>query len=280
MWHLVKIPKVVHLYWGNDTISFMRYLTVLSFKKFNPDWKIKIYHPQKKYAGDRTWNSREHNVVFLGPNYNDRLKDIDTENIEIDFSELGINDDMPETFKSDFLRWYILSTEGGLWSDFDIIYIKTMDDLYLNQDTNNHIDTMLCINEDREYHSIGFLLASAGNELFRLIHEQSYSCLNLKYYQSIGAKLLKHHVPNMESINSKFTTIHAINLKMEVVYPLPVNRINSIFNSHPQQIITNDTLGIHWFGGDPLAGKFENLLTEDNYHDYGTLITDIIARVM
>lgn len=280
MWHLDKIPKVVHLYWGNDTISFLRYLTVLSFRKFNPNWKIKVYYPHKKYVGDRTWNSREHNIVFSGPNYYDQLMDIDIEHIEIDFSELGLNNDIPETFKSDFLRWYILSTEGGLWSDFDIIYIKTMDDLYLNRNFNNQIDTMLCINEDREYHSIGFLLASAGNELFRLIHEQSYYCLNLKHYQSIGSKLLKYHIPNMGSINSKFKTIHAVNLKMEVVYPSPINRITAIFNSNHQQIITDDTLGIHWFAGHPLAGKFEKLLTEDNYHHYPIFIADIIARVM
>jgi len=283
MWHLEKIPRVIHLYWENDTISFLRYLTVSSFKRFNPDWQIKIYHPKKKYQGARTWSTLEHNIKFLGENYLEKLMAVETDRIEVDFAKLGVNENIPQTFKSDLLRWHILSTEGGVWSDFDIIYFKPMQDLYLNQELNKDIDTLVCLNGPHEsfiYHSIGFLMSSPGNEFYKYINDKAYLNLNLQDYQSTGGTLLNTNFPSLASIKNKFNSLNLANLKMDVIYPMPDYLVRYIFYNNHHHYITSDTIGIHWYAGHPLAGQFENILTEDNFYQYDNVITQIITQVI
>ncbi len=280
MWYLENIPRVVHLYWGNDTISFLRYLTVLSFKKFNPDWQIKLYFPKIRYQGDYTWSSVHQKVEFRGGDYIDKLLDMEIDKIEIDFAELGINDNIPETFKSDFLRWYILSTEGGLWSDFDIIYFKPISHLYVNQEVNKDVNTLICFNKDPGYHSIGFLMSSPDNEFYKFIYEKSHISFDLQEYQSIGYNLLNEQFPDLASIKNKCNNINLANLKLDVVYPLDHNRIPYIYYGNHTNYITTDTIGIHWYGGHPEAGKFENLLTENNFYAYDNVISKIIAEII
>ena len=40
--------------------------------------------------------------------------------------DFNLSNEISEVKKSDFLRWHILSTEEGLWSDMDILYLKSM----------------------------------------------------------------------------------------------------------------------------------------------------------
>ena len=70
----------------------------------------------------------------------ERLLAMEIEKIEVDLNELGVDNRMPESFKADFLRWRLLATAGGLWSDFDIIYFKPMESLYLNLE-NTHFSS-------------------------------------------------------------------------------------------------------------------------------------------
>ena len=66
---------------------------------------------------------------------------------------LGFDESLPSVFKSDFLRWHVLSTIGGGWSDMDILYIKPITTLELT----DNIDTVICHGEFN--HIIGFLLS-------------------------------------------------------------------------------------------------------------------------
>ena len=59
MWHLTNIPKIVHFYWGNEKLSYLRYMSVYSFRKLNPDWKIKIHVPGALSMIAPTWGSNE-----------------------------------------------------------------------------------------------------------------------------------------------------------------------------------------------------------------------------
>ena len=59
MWHLSKIPKIAHFYWGNKVLPYLRYLTLYSFKKYNPDWVVNLYIP-KFLQPEMSWNGREH----------------------------------------------------------------------------------------------------------------------------------------------------------------------------------------------------------------------------
>lgn len=280
MWQLDKIPQVMHCYWGNDNMSFLRYLTVFSFRKLNPDWKIKLYQPRIKYEGNRTWTTPEQSIEFHGLNYIDKLKELDIETIEFDFESLGINSKMPETFKSDFLRWHLLSTQGGLWSDLDILYIRAMNDIYINDEPYQDLDTVLCIGKNL-IHSIGFLMSSVNNPFFRKIYHKSHSNLYLKNYQSIGSILLTTNYSSLDIVKNSFEKLNPINLEMDVVYPLIHRQVNQIFKSQANYY-TDKSIGIHWYAGHPIAGNFENTVTQENFNQYqGTffrLIKELIHK--
>ena len=52
-WQL-NIPKIFHVYWGGGVMPYIRFLTVKSFMKYNPDWEIMFWYP--KYPSTHvTW---------------------------------------------------------------------------------------------------------------------------------------------------------------------------------------------------------------------------------
>ena len=60
---LIKmIPKKCHLYWDGSPMSWLNLMTVDSFHKYNPDWKITVYLT-KQSPGE----------ISTGPDYLDRL---------------------------------------------------------------------------------------------------------------------------------------------------------------------------------------------------------------
>ncbi len=282
MFHLTEIPKIAHFYWGNDTISFLRYLTVYSFKKFNPDWAIKVYYPKIKYQGEKTWYTREHSQKFTGTNYIDRLFRMNIEKIEIDFNNYGMENNMPETFKADFLRWYLLSNSGGLWSDFDIIYFRPMDRFYLNTPANRHLDTLICLHSNgfETYHSIGFLLSSVNNQYYQFVNSKSFGMLKKGDYQSIGSGILNYYFPDMALIQKRFPALNIGNISADVVYPISYTMVPHIFHTPYMNYLTECSIGLHWFAGHPEAGKFENLIDENTHVGYNNIISQLIRQVI
>lgn len=282
MWHLRKIPKIAHFYWGNNTISYLRYLTLSSFKKLNPDWDVRLYTPAVKYYGAKTWATPEHSGQYSGPNYISRLMSLPVKRLTFNFAHHGLSNEMPESFKADFLRWYLLGTVGGLWSDFDIIYYRPMDQMALNTPFHCHLDTLICLNENGfdNYHAIGFLLGSAANPYYRFITSQTYGMLNLSDYQSIGSRIPNLYFPMLQSVRDRFPAIQVANIGMEVVYPIPYTMVPYIFHTPYINYLKEQTIGLHWFAGHPESLKFENLINEDSQIGYNNIIVQVLRRVM
>jgi hypothetical protein len=279
MWHLRKIPQIAHFYWGNETLSFLRYLTIASFKKFNPDWQIKYYYPKYKYCGEKTWSTQEHNRKFTGVNYMDQLMKLDIEKIEIDFSRYGMNNWVPETFKADFLRWYLLYNHGGFWSDMDIIYFRPMNRLCSNTNAKQQVDTAICLREmgPDSFHSIGFLLSAPSNPFFLFIHGESYRRLDLGNYQSIGSQILNQHFPSLSTIQNRFPLLNIENIPMDVVYPWNDLDITKIYSTSSMQGISERTIGLHWYAGHPAAKEFENVIDDQNFFSYSNILGKVIG---
>lgn len=279
MWHLQSIPKVAHFYWGNDTVSFLRYQTVYSFRKCNPDWEIKLYYPVEKYRGNNTWNTWEHKNKYIGPNYMESLLNLDINKVQVDFQSIGLKSDMPEVFKSDLFRWYILGKEGGLWSDFDILYFKPMDCLELNKDSNRELNAVLCMNPKTKLNSIGFLMGSPNNRFFIETFESAKVRLNCQSYQSAGSNVLDRY--SLDAIVARYPELNIANLSLKAVYPMnpSQNSISLIFKQSSLEYLTENTVGIHWYGGHPDAGVFENSLTQDNIAQFDNVLSRLISQV-
>lgn len=253
MWYLKKIPKILHVYFGGRKIPYVRYLTIKSFKILNPDWTIKFYYPQYPYEKN-SWQSFEQKYVFNGDDYFDEIKNLHTQMMPIDFQQIGINNGVSEVYKSDFLRWFLLFTEGGLWSDMDILYFRPMNSLVFNNMENENIDTGACIS--KYGHSVGFMFGSQNNEYYATLWDDSRKTWDNTNYQSIGSILVNRHFPTIESIEKKCPKLHPINIPMDVVYAYNALDIKKIYNCEDMSQFTKQSIGLHWYAGHPLAGEF------------------------
>jgi len=253
MWHLTKIPKILHVYFGGEKLSYLRYMTVKSFCNLNRDWQVRFYYP-KFPTTDKSWVSFEQKYEFDGDDYFDRLKSLPIQMIEYDFSSIGVDNSLSEVYKSDFLRWYLLSTVGGLWADMDILFFKPMSFLPFNTPENAHIDTGVCI--CNYGHSIGFMLASQDNLYYRYIWQRTKQAWNSTNYQSIGSILSNHLFPTVQSVHRVLPQLNAINIPMDVVYAYDAARISDIYKSQNLDRYTNNSIGLHWYAGHPLAGQY------------------------
>ena len=259
-WKLKKIPKILHLYWGcNKKLSFMRYMTAYSFSKFNPDWKIVIYKPTITNKDEVWLTGEQKNNCFTGIDYFDLLHDINNVTIkEFDFSKIGISNNLPEVYKSDIFRLYILTTIGGVWSDFDILYLKPITDTHIN--TDEYVDKNEFVCYQHHYNSVGFLISKINSEvykeLFEIVKKISHNKQN-DNYQIMGRYAFDNY------FNGNYDKVG--NISYETVYPIDPDNINNLFD---KLTLNKNTVGIHWFAGAERTSEFENKITHDNINEY------------
>ena len=273
-WELVNIPKIVHFYWGEKTLPYLRYLTIQSFHKYNPDWEIRFYYPKYRTSG-RTWKSHEHKYdINISKNYYSLLNKLPMKKIEVDFDILNISNDLSEVHKSDYLRWHLLSIVGGLWSDMDIIYIDSMNSMHINTQTNQNTKSVICYHVPWK-HSIGFLLSSTDSPLYKHLKNEAYK---RKYdstdYQTVGSLLMNSSVCSFEEADLHYP--NTINVSMDTVYSYNTFLIKTMLDSKNLTYITNNTIGLHWYAGHPKAEKLVSSLNENNYKKINNVVSEVV----
>jgi len=247
-WKL-NIPKILHVYWGGGVLYYLRFMTVKTFMKYNPDWEIRFYYP-KFPTKQITWGSEEQKFLVDGKDFIKELMDLPITKIEVDFTEYDMSNDMSEVHKSDFIRLELLSTVGGLWSDMDIFYIKPMNLFYANDPEYKDIETFYC---DHNYgHSIGFLMGCENNKFFGELRDLSKIRYTKHHYQSIGSSIYNELFRTQKDIN-KYTP--SFNMSMDVVYSHDATYFPEIL-SQDKTNFTSTSLGLHWFAGSPLWKDF------------------------
>lgn len=251
------IPQVLHLYWGrNNPLSFLRYMTVASFSELNPAWEIIVHYPKDTHAGI-TWDSREHQVDMSGVNdWFNALNDIPRCEIhQADMSGIGATGGLAEVMRSDLMRWKLLAEVGGWWSDFDILFIKPM--------SNLEIADSVCVvgaNQRKpsggELTSIGFLGSDAGGfarEFFNAVLRNATMACDPMQYQSAG-RFAYEPVQDKWRKDKRLCIIPPV-----IVYPIPSWDAAALY-AYYNIALSNDTIGIHWFGGFAQSQEFERIV--------------------
>ncbi|BCS83206.1 putative glycosyltransferase [Cotonvirus japonicus] len=260
-----KIPKILHLYWNGNQFTILHLMTVKSFMLYNPDWIVNVYYPKTtKNTVNPTWKSTEQKYVYNGPNFLELLKTLNINYISIDFDEIGFFNDANDVYKSDYLRWYLLYNHGGMWSDFDVLYIKKITGKLFETSCRN------CEIKDIEqgiYYfdsvfPIGLLMASKNNIFFKKCCENSLKYYNTDNYQSIGACMWNSLFKDGDNVLNTYKNTCILSEK--TVYPYKWNGIQEFFDTENAienekkyyDLINSDTVGIHWFNGAEVGKKF------------------------
>jgi len=265
MWHLQKIPKRIFLYWGrNRKLSFLRYLTVQSFSRLNPDWLIEIYYPNQSNKKINWVGEEQKSFAYNGIDYFDRLTDF-ASLVEIDVSQQPYWETLSEVHRSDLLRWQLLSQYGGLWSDFDILYFRPINDSAFNLLENAKTDVVVCYhNKHRfaaQWNTIGFLMGGREKSyhFYSDIYDRALSRLrNMKQisYQTLGRGVMDEYF----CFGQEKASCHIVNAPFETVYPTYGHYVAGLFSVNSGFRLPGASIGIHWYAGSPFAATVERTI--------------------
>ena len=251
-----KYPKLLHLYWDGSPLSYLNYLTVLSFNKYNKDWKIIVYTPINRSI-KISWKSREQKIKYTGRCYFDKLNDIHNVTIQtICLDTIGFDNSASEVIKSDYFRYYILQKHGGLWSDFDIMYTGSIE-----EKMNFREDSVMfrCIHPRLTYYPIGLLMCVPGSKIFKYILNQCKHNYDGDIYQSIGAAMINKLFRDVNNISKIDSSVKLCN--KDYYLPWAWNQLDE-FLSKKENTLPDNNVGIHWFNGADKSKQYAIKLEE------------------
>ena len=237
-------------------MSKLQTFTVESFHKLNPDWKIYVYIPLQKYT-----KNAQYIPNYTGKDYFHLIKEMDFVNIvTVDLNEYIINVDLHNILRSDILRYNLLYNYGGVWSDFDVIWIKPM--IYMNnveyigstpmQDVNSIVSFR---NDINGYHSIGIMVHCKHDEYVLSLIKQTQLIGPPYQHQSFGSTMINKMYPTFESLG-KFKNI--IGAKYETYYSYNLENIDTLYNKNDLSCINNNVMCVHWYNGHKLSKQYTN----------------------
>jgi hypothetical protein len=272
----MKVPKRIFFYWGNETMSWLRYMTLKSCRFHNPDWEIVLYYCPCNVK-KKTWKEPNQQDFFnyKGDDYLERVSElqIPIKEWEIPVKELtGIS----ASHKSNFFKWNMLATEGGIYADMDILFIKSLDSLY---ERIKKTDVGIC---SYKWVSIGFLHSNSNSQFFKDVFNRATKTYTPQHYQCAGVQAvyslllgrgwskLKRNADILGLIKNKYNT-NIYNYSMSMLYHYTFQELEHVFLM--QETMPKESIGIHWYAGHPLAQEWNNRLTENNFADYNNTIT-------
>lgn len=258
------IPRVAHFYWGQDDLPFLRFLTLWSFANLNPDWTLVLHEPERLSGSlERTWETPEHRGAGQSArNYRPWLGTIP--NLKVERHDTSrFPQGLSHVHRSDLLRWQLLAERGGVWSDMDIAWGKPVD-LVPDVATSR---AFVCFwpQAGAWSHSIGFLGSEPGAypyaQAWALAREHVTANAG-RHYQTLGSQLMMRVCP-MDRALPEGTT----NLSRHVVYPYTWVSIREWIASAKQVSFRPETVGVHWYAGDPVATHYVRERVHEDFAD-------------
>lgn len=270
------LPKDIYFYWGNDKMTYLRYMTFLSFRFYNPDWNMYLIMRRNKNQ------SNAHKKDLGWWEYQDFMSDDGTEDYNKKIRGLNINilyleDEHPEIAAmnitdihvSDILAWKILSYKGGIVCDTDIIFTKEFPyEKYKDVEFG-----AVCFSKwpKDNYMPVSFMIGQP-NEIFRKIYNHAIKVVDRKIYESAGTPAVENSVGKFSAIAKHFPKINVVKLPSKIVFPFSedvhfkdIKRLT--FESREK--LPNETIGIHWYAGG--SQDINKQINGSNFKNYGTV---------
>ena len=270
MWEL-DVPKTVHFYWGGGKLIYMRYLSIVTFMRYNPDWQVIFWYPaiSKKV---KKWGTEPGCEVVdekLCKDYLSELLTLPITKVPINFFEIGLPVNTEEVHKNDYIRINVLNLYGGVWSDMDILYFNPMEKLKVNIPQNKGKEVYVCISDYG--HSTGFNMATKGSHFFNTLNNLFGFQYKPNDYQCWGPDIFNKYFKRFHDIRN------AVNLSMDVVYAHDCHHVLELLGNGTARF-TDGSIGCHWYGGNSIWGKFINETRGGEYDLPDNIIGNLIKK--
>jgi len=285
-----KIPKVMNFFWSGETLSWMRYMTLYSFRKLNPDWEIVLHVFPYSRQKEKPWPDKNCQDFFNFPS-SDYLSKVPELGVRI--SQIPLNkkySKLDPVRLSDVFRWYLLYTNGGFYSDMDILYVKPMESFYNR--ISKYATVLAYTTKPTHYFSIGFIGSTQGNPFFRDVYKIATNRLNRKgCYQTAGSVAIYELIGKAKNWNEIVPHTNQLELYYQkygtdiywdfqrIVYPYSYRQIPEIF-FNPKSTLPEESIGLHWFAGAEMTQEFNRNLSKNNYFEYNNLFCNLVKRVL
>jgi len=233
------------MYWNKTPMSWLQALTPRSFHKYNPDWTINVYIPKQIYTGNSKYIPD-----YTGQDYFHQI--IPYVNIiEIDLDDYSIDPALHNILRSDILRYHLLYNHGGVWSDFDVLWLKPME-----------IQSIALCSFDgiKQHYPIGILISPPAHPFYKvLIDKCNLLQKTLKgkpEHQAYGPSMWKKLFPDTNKLLKDYPDM--IKIDYATFYPYSIYNMIKLWETTDLSVITKKTMCVHWFNGHILSKRYLN----------------------
>jgi len=280
------LKKDIYFYWGNTTMSYMRYMTLYSFCKFNPKWNVFIIINNKSHERNlvSTVVEKQDSTEFVGKDYSHLIKDLDINILYFNNKMLTLDDaiidKMSNVHIKDMLNWKILAESGGIVADMDILFTSPIDEAI---DSTADIGLICFENYPlKNYIPVSFMYSAGNSGFFNDVYKKSIADYNPKIYESCGTKCVKEK--NLDEVRKNYATINVQRLTDDVVFPFVAYPwgpgVEMLYNIDNSSLMGASSKGIHWYGGAPQSQEANNLINDETVHKINNTITSNIRRII
>jgi glycosyltransferase involved in cell wall biosynthesis len=258
-----EIPKILHMYWDRSPMSELQTMTVTTFHEKNPDWEIRLYTPIQPYVIPEG----KYVPDYTGKDYFYLLEKLDyVQFISIDVTKFNIDPNIHNILQSDIFRYQVLYEVGGVWSDFDVLWLKSMK--YLSKipvEGNVPVSKMGAFVtrwRKTKHNNIAILFAVPKHPFYKYLVDgtmeiqKANTNRNTLSHQVFGTDLLDKIYPSQQVVESLF--IDVVNFPYKVFYPYSVYEMDKLFEKMDLTPIDNEVMGIHWFNGHEISKAYIN----------------------
>ena len=269
-----EVPQKIYFFWGNQKMSWMRYMTLYSFRKLNLEWEIELWlydNPIK----EKTWEGEEIQDFFSydGPDYlEEAIKLVTVKEWK------GVKETGP-SHQSNLFKWYMLAKYGGVYADMDILWIKPFD---VYSKLKRYDVSLSCFGN---LFSIGLLAATSSNLFFARVLEVALENYDKKEYQCLGVNVLYKifdcwwNEPKLfEKVTQLFPRLRYFGIPKNWIYPARCFEMNQIFEQKIK--LPEDCIGIHWYAGAEIPQKWNNLLNENNVGQFSNTFCECVRGLL
>ena len=274
--------RTIAFFWAGGPMSWMRYLTLRSFRYYHPDWRMLVYSAEESRL-NKMWRSCEKQdfTEYAGKDHSSDAISLGIDNHEW-APDFEISHLTP-VHQSDLFRWWWLSRNTGFYSDMDILYLNTIDPL---ADVMSEFSVGAIAAGNDSAFPIAFLAANRSRAFYREVLSVALGKVGEgREYQSAGCCAVcdsARHRRGSTGLKCSISTVHSEEefcwFSPLSVYPFTWTEIDRICDQTVE--LPDVTRAIHWYAGAPRSQTMNRLLTKDNWRRYPCTFTQRLESVL